>query len=175
MNGLEIGKPYSHHDSLKSLLAAHRMGCNICCLAFEENEAEDFMVLAEGSVPMTMPVDKDRPPNANAFSSTERLKLQIQEYWRYDEDEETIKYTEDEEAFISFTGLWIFSNGTDSLTICMRLNPSYGEFVPIGMQAYQRVLWESWERLARRVFSHCEREVITAQGTSRPIPDNPAV
>lgn len=174
MDGLEIGKPYSHHDSLKSLLAAHQMGCNICCRAFWGTQAEDFMVLAEGSVPMTMPGYKDHPTDDdNALSSSEISKRKIQDYWRRTRFEETFRYTEDKETLISFTGLWI-SGGMNSLTVCMRLNPSYEEFIPIGMQTYQKVLWESWRFLAHRICEFCERQLITAQGTSRPIPDNPS-
>lgn len=174
MDGLEIGKSYSHHDSLKSFLAAHQMGCNICRRACSGTQAEDFMVLAEGSVPMTMPAYKDQPTDDNALSSSEMSKREIQDYWRRTNFEESFRYTEDEETLISFTGLWI-PGGMNSLTVSMRLNPSYEEFIPIGMQTYEKFLWESWRLLAHRMWALCERQLITAQGTSRPIPDNPAV
>lgn len=213
MDGLEIGKPYSHHDSLKSLLAAYQMGCNICYLAFHEDmgpPAEVFMVLAEGSVEefivlakhMVKPTDEDQLTGDAAFSSREMIENLIRAYWRrakdgepfsYFEDEETsnfsedkarssgseaeetVRYTEEEETLISFTGLWISSDSTHRLTVCMRLNPSYKDFIPIGMQAYWGFLWESWRSLAYRMFRSCERELITAHGTSRPTPDDPAV
>jgi len=160
MDGLEIDRPYSHHTTLQSFLAAHQMGCNMCRLSlFEGPRIEDWLNLAEGRITKTIPADEDQDAVEDTSSSIEDTRHRIEEHWGF---------ADGDELLVSFTGLWVSSNGADSVVARVRLNPAYEEFIPVGMKPYERTLWERWDSLAFKARWECRKEIITAQSTSRP-------
>lgn len=127
---------------------------------FEGTRIKDWVELAEGRTPKAMPVGRDRDIFEDTSSSFENTMRRIQEHWGLRDDWEPL---------LSFTGLWVSSNGTDSMVVRVRMNPAHGEFIPVGLELYESTLCERWESLAFKLLREGECEIITAQSMFRPV------